>query len=359
MKKLLFVFTLLSSLVAFSQAQFFMPHYSNTGGSYATGFAVKDNFLYFGCNDGLGIRKINLNGSPGQTPVVVFTGGTNVQDLVFNGNELYISEFGLGKISKIDLSLPNPVMVDVISGLMAPTGMQIYNNYLYISEAYNYCVSRINLNQTNPVKEVVVAANGPWQIQVYGDELYVAETYGNKISKFNLLDPTPTLVPVVQQISYPYGMCIKDNILYYDYFISTNVPKLSKIDLTSPSPISEAINSTGIENISVYSSLVVHNNFIYRGGALASIQRFIINTLSNSGELIYENNVGFYPNPATNQITFNESVKSVVVYTLEGKLIPTQLDNNTVDVSHLSSGMYIVQITDENDDSMTQKLIKE
>ncbi len=76
-------------------------------------------------------------------------------------------------------------------------------------------------------------------------------------------------------------------------------------------------------------------------------------------ENVYENNVGFYPNPATNQITFNESVKSVVVYTLEGKLIPTQLENNTVDISTLSNGIYIVQITDKNDSRMTQKLIKE
>jgi len=79
----------------------------------------------------------------------------------------------------------------------------------------------------------------------------------------------------------------------------------------------------------------------------------------SSSEHVYENRFDFYPNPATNQITFNESVKSVVVYTLEGKLIPTQLENNTVDVSHLSSGMYIVQITDENDSRMTQKLVKE
>jgi Secretion system C-terminal sorting domain/Domain of unknown function DUF11 len=73
----------------------------------------------------------------------------------------------------------------------------------------------------------------------------------------------------------------------------------------------------------------------------------------------YENNVGFYPNPATYQITFSQSIKSVVVYTLDGKSIPTQLENNTVDVSRLSSGVYIIQITDENDSRMTQKLIKD
>ncbi len=357
MKKLLLVFTLLSTLVAFSQAQIVLAPNSSYGD--IRGMAIKNNYLYFGSYNVDGIKRIDLNGPPVQTPVTIVSGITGVMDLEFNGNDLYICQFNGGTIKKIDISLPNPILVNIISGLSAPSSVQFYNNYLYIAEGYNYYISRINLNEANPVKEVVVAANGPWKIQVFGDELFVAEAVGNKISKFNLLDSNPTLMPVIDQINSPFGMYIKDDILYYDYFISTNVPKLSKINLTLPNPISEPINSTGIENVGPDSSLMVHNNYIYRGGVYSSIQRFTINTLSNSGELVYEDQFHFYPNPATNQITFNESVKSVVVYTLEGKLIPTQLENNTVDVSHLSSGMYIVQITDENDILVTQKLIIE
>ena len=72
----------------------------------------------------------------------------------------------------------------------------------------------------------------------------------------------------------------------------------------------------------------------------------------------YEDTVGFYPNPATNQITFSQNVKSAVIYTIDGKLMPSKLEIDTIDVSHLSSGIYIVQITDENDSSVSQKLVK-
>jgi hypothetical protein len=75
-------------------------------------------------------------------------------------------------------------------------------------------------------------------------------------------------------------------------------------------------------------------------------------------ENVYENTVGFYPNPATDQITFSQNVQSAVIYTIDGKLMPSKLENDIIDVSTLSNGIYIIQITDENGTSISQKLIK-
>jgi len=65
-----------------------------------------------------------------------------------------------------------------------------------------------------------------------------------------------------------------------------------------------------------------------------------------------------YPNPAHDYIRFNKCIKTVSVFSLDGKLITTKLENNEVDLSHFSEGIYIVRITNENDIIVMKKFIK-
>lgn len=67
----------------------------------------------------------------------------------------------------------------------------------------------------------------------------------------------------------------------------------------------------------------------------------------------------FTPSPTTDKINFNQKIKSVAILTLDGKTIETKLDDKSVDVSHLSKGVYVLQIIDENDLMTSQKLIKD
>ena len=68
------------------------------------------------------------------------------------------------------------------------------------------------------------------------------------------------------------------------------------------------------------------------------------------------------PNPAQNilNIQTKETIKQVFVYDLLGKKVNlTQVSNNTLDVSNLAQGMYILKMTVENDKSFSSKFIKE
>ena len=65
-------------------------------------------------------------------------------NLIFNGNDLYISEFDGNKISKIDITAPNPTATDVVTGLNSPTGLALNENDLYISEFRGNKISKVN-----------------------------------------------------------------------------------------------------------------------------------------------------------------------------------------------------------------------
>ncbi|MCU4157155.1 T9SS type A sorting domain-containing protein [Carboxylicivirga sp. A043] len=66
-----------------------------------------------------------------------------------------------------------------------------------------------------------------------------------------------------------------------------------------------------------------------------------------------------YPNPATNYINLATEVKAVQVYNVGGSLVK-QLENtnNTIEISDLSSGIYILKLSMEGGSTLTTKLIK-
>jgi len=76
---------------------------------------------------------------------------------------------------------------------------------------------------------------------------------------------------------------------------------------------------------------------------------------------VREGKMSIYPNPAESvvQISITDQPKSIRIFNMAGKLmqIPVDLYLNTIDVSSLESGMYIIQVETE-DDAFSLKLIK-
>ncbi|NDI99519.1 PKD domain-containing protein [Flavobacterium sp. LaA7.5] len=67
-----------------------------------------------------------------------------------------------------------------------------------------------------------------------------------------------------------------------------------------------------------------------------------------------------YPNPATNQFTITTATGKVALYTLTGQLVKTYSGheaNYNYDVNGLNSGIYLVKVTDTNNNESTVKLI--
>lgn len=76
--------------------------------------------------------------------------------------------------------------------------------------------------------------------------------------------------------------------------------------------------------------------------------------------------ISMYPNPASNLVTITnanspEKISTVTIYEITGKRIYTlnndTLDSISIDVSHFSKGIYLVELTTENNTKVTKKLI--
>lgn len=100
----------------------------------------------------------------------------------------------------------------------------------------------------------------------------------------------------------------------------------------------------------------------YKVGTVSFDQISVVQTIIS----IKQNTIGglsVYPNPVTNAnlyITFNSSnAKTVVVYDILGKqVLESKTSNNSVNVSNLKSGAYIIRIT-EDGKTDTRKFIIE
>ena len=68
-----------------------------------------------------------------------------------------------------------------------------------------------------------------------------------------------------------------------------------------------------------------------------------------------------YPNPASNNFSIKGNFEKAQVYTISGQIVKTFVssDNNLFSISDLNTGIYLVKVSDANNNSKTLKLIKE
>lgn len=84
----------------------------------------------------------------------------------------------------------------------------------------------------------------------------------------------------------------------------------------------------------------------------------------NKGPLGIEENItnlfSIYPNPTNGifNINSNSTITEIAVYNNLGQLLFTSEENNQVDISALSEGIYFVKIKDENGQTETKKVVK-
>ncbi|MBL7885513.1 MAG: T9SS type A sorting domain-containing protein, partial [Flavobacterium sp.] len=87
-------------------------------------------------------------------------------------------------------------------------------------------------------------------------------------------------------------------------------------------------------------------------------------TVAALGNNEFENtSVSFSPNPVKSNLTItsNDTITSVQVFDVQGRLIATQLNNNssaTLDMSMQNSGVYFVKVITENAVKV-EKIMKE
>lgn len=127
--------------------------------------------------------------------------------------------------------------------------------------------------------------------------------------------------------------------------------------------------NTAINTISIQTDdkIIIGGDFTsYNGTVRTRLARLENSTLSSSGFNLNEKTIVVYPNPFSNQITFDLGSTSergtISIYDISGKqLYQTKFDGNSATINNLGSlpaGIYLATLTTENGTSITKKIVK-
>lgn len=103
---------------------------------------------------------------------------------------------------------------------------------------------------------------------------------------------------------------------------------------------------------------MLHNNY----GGDAYYDNFVITTGNLSTKPFEETKLSVFPNPAKNNISLklpaNTNVSEVAIYNLTGQKVLNTNQTQSIDVSQLSAGTYLLKAIDTDGKSFTKKVIK-
>ena len=174
------------------------------------------------------------------------------------------------------------------------------------------------------------------------------------ISNLSNIDVTSTFNPEIDANSIAHNQIIKGDLLY----VSSYHDGLQVYNISEPE------NPTKVASFSTY-ALDDHDSYrgawgVYpllpSGTILVSDMQYGLFVLKPSIDLdihqeIKQTNMSIYPNPAQNELKIGlpnkEKLSSVSVYDSTGSLIlknTTTIANNTLDISPLNSGIYILKV---------------
>lgn len=105
------------------------------------------------------------------------------------------------------------------------------------------------------------------------------------------------------------------------------------------------------------------NNKLYATNLNGNIYKIVGGVLSIEDNTL-KNAITLFPNPATNQLTLtsdNQVIERITIYDVKGSLILEEINVNTfsknINVSGLTSGLYITEIATEDGNKFAQKLV--
>jgi hypothetical protein len=330
MKNLLIIISLLYSAYSFGQKDTI-----TSSVNWPLGIVEKDNYLFIAEADDNKITKIDLSVS-NPIPTTVISGLSRPNFLLCDGSYLYFTEYNAGVISKIDINQINPIKDTVISGLNSPKDLLLNNTDLYFTTPTT--IFKIDISLSNPDTSTVISGlNGPIGLELNGTELYYSEYNGNIISKIDISLPNPVPSIVISGLNGPIGgMSINGSELYFAEYGSSEI---SKINITDPNPT--------ITNVDYGVSAA---DFAFVGNDLY-VSDFLNNLILKYSEiltsvsLITKTSVKIYPNPSSDFITFEGVQENLncTIYNVLGSKVDDFIvfDKLTLDVSSFMEGTYL------------------
>ena len=184
-----------------------------------------------------------------------------------------------------------------------------------------------------------------------------------KILRINNNDALTNLTGLENVLEIDYELEIKDNNQLSSIYGLSNLQAfgINSITVTGNPELSECDIMAICGNLNNWNIDRIFNNNASGCSSLeeVAVACDIILSISESANLDLK--VSLYPNPVktTLYITSESTIEKVVIYAISGKIILEQnlMNNQFVDVSHLSNGMYFTEISSTSGKSI-KKFIK-
>lgn len=342
-----FVLLLFVSLNVHSQATDFITDLNDPQDMLLDG-----NMLYIVEADSSRIIKVDLS-IPDPEPEVVITGLPIMRGIALNGTDLYFSQLnGQNKISKIDLTDPNPTPTIVLENFITAQDLVFYGDDLYIAQFGLDRIVKIDTSIPNPpIVEVAGGIETPIALELVGDDLYIATWGEDKVFKIDLTNPNPPVIQVIANLLLPVGLTHRGNELYIaEAGQSIGSDRISKINITNP------VRTTVVDGLyNPTKGLEIYNDVLYIAENF-KISKFELPPLSID-DLNIENILA-YPNPTFDYVEISGLInpENYKIYSISGAVLGMGVvaENEKISVKHLSAGVYFLVL----DDTKVLKIVK-
>ncbi len=186
-----------------------------------------------------------------------------------------------------------------------------------------------------------------------------------------LTHSAPPVFPNCPQIETPNlknEFLVGENVVCAGYFADQNISAAATIQLYRPNgTLAYTSFATASElfyaswwywtfNASTLNQVGIWTLAFTMSGQTLSHQ-FAYGTTLDAHDFERNQGIAFYPNPANDQITFSKSVELLEAISVDGKRIPLNVQGDNVQISHLPSGIYILNGKSEAKD-FRLKLVK-
>jgi len=187
-------------------------------GSNIFGITTYENDLYFSEWAKGEIYKINLE-EESMLPELIYLGLDTLGALVEYNGKLYITESGTGSIFTLDLSSNLPLLDTVFfNEFAAPNELLVIDDHMYVSEFSANKISRFDLTDSSPIiQDVITDIVSPTGLTSDDKYLYISSLEENEVLRFPLevIPPTDPEQPKGNVIIYPnpnYGKFSVSNL---------------------------------------------------------------------------------------------------------------------------------------------------
>jgi hypothetical protein len=323
----------------------------------------KDNFMYVSGEGSLidngKVYKVDIS-NPVPSLVIVADNLSHPYGLAFKNNDLYIAEYGANRISKIDITDPTQTVTTLTetTEFSGPISLSISGDYLYYSVNYDSIYKIDLLNPSSGPQLVIGGLLSVFDIEIINNELFYTDLFN--ISKIDITDsnPTPIIVVNLSMSEESLNLGQEDNYLYYSVRQQDNI-EINKINILNNT--SQLVLNLTNEGFTYIYGINLTNQCLYVTSANTQTNLLFkyCNSLNLDEYEFSSNELSIHPTSVKDYVIIKKLKKksNVSIYNTAGILVlnDTINVNEKINLNHLKSGLYFIQIEEE----MTFKFIKE